>query len=90
MKGFAGILSSFMDRPVVDMTGAAGGFNINLEWAPDDMRSNPSGNEGKAGDSVPGPTIYTALHEVGLKLEPRKAPVEILVADRAEKVPVEN
>jgi uncharacterized protein (TIGR03435 family) len=90
MKGFAGTLSSLMDRPVVDMTGLTGGFNINLEWAPDEMRSNPGGNEGGAGDGGPGPTIYTALHEVGLKLESRKAPVEILVVDRGEKVPVEN
>ena len=90
MKSFAGTLSSFLDRPVVDMTGLTGGFNINLEWAPDEMPSNPNANEGRAGDGVPGPTIYTALHEVGLKLESRKAPVEILVVDRAEKVPVEN
>ena len=90
MKGFAGTLSSLLDRPVVDMTGLTGGFNINLEWAPDEMRSNPNGNEGRAADAVPGPTIYTALHEVGLKLESRKAPVEVLVVDRAEKVPVEN
>ena len=90
MKGFAGLLSGFLDRPVVDMTGLTGGFNINLEWAPDEMPSNPSGNGGRAGDGVPGPTIYTALHGVGLKLEPRKAPIEILVVDRAEKVPVEN
>ena len=82
MKGFAGLLSGLVDRPVVDMTGLAGGFNINLDWAPDEMRAT--------GDSVPGPTIYSALHNVGLKLESRKAPVEILVVDRAEKVPVEN
>jgi uncharacterized protein (TIGR03435 family) len=88
MKSFAGTLSGLLDRPVVDMTGLTGGFNINLEWAPDEMPS--SGNEGRAGDGVPGPTIFTALHEVGLKLESRKAPVEILVVDRAEKVPVEN
>jgi len=90
MKSFAGTLSGLLDRPVVDMTGLTGGFNINLEWAPDEMPSNPNGNEGRAADGVPGPTIYTALHEVGLKLESRKAPVEFLVVDRAEKVPVEN
>jgi uncharacterized protein (TIGR03435 family) len=90
MKGFAGTLSGLLDRPVVDMTGLTGGFNINLEWASDEMPSNPNGNEGGAADGVPGPTIYTALHAVGLKLESRKAPVEILVIDRAEKVPVEN
>jgi uncharacterized protein (TIGR03435 family) len=90
MKNFAGTLSGLVDRPVVDMTGLTGGFSINLEWAPDEIRSNPNGTEGRAGDGVLGPTIYTALHEVGLKLESRKAPVEILVVDRAGKVPVEN
>ena len=90
MKGFAGMLSGLLDRPVVDMTGLTGGFHINLEWSPDERPSNPNGNEGGAADGNPGPTIYTALHEVGLKLESRKAPVEVLVVDRAEKVPVEN
>jgi uncharacterized protein (TIGR03435 family) len=90
MKSFAGTLSGLLDRPVVDMTGITGGFNISLEWAPDEMPSNPNGNEGRAADGDPGPTIYTALHEVGLKLESRKAPIEVLVVDRAERVPVEN
>jgi uncharacterized protein (TIGR03435 family) len=90
MKGFAGVLSGFLDRPVVDMTGATGGFHIDLEWAPDDLHPNPIGNEGKSGDAVVGPTIFTALHDIGLKLEARKAPVEILVVDRAEKIPTEN
>jgi uncharacterized protein (TIGR03435 family) len=90
MKSFAGMLSNFMDRPVVDMTGLSGGFHINLDWAPDDMRSTPGGDEGKVAEGAAGPTVFTALHEAGLKLESRKAPVEILVVDRAEKVPVEN
>ncbi len=77
MKSFAGSLSRFLDKPVIDMTGLTGGFKIDLEWALDDA------------DAL-GPTIFTALHEVGLKLESRKAPVEILVVDHAEKFPVEN
>jgi uncharacterized protein (TIGR03435 family) len=90
MKSFAGLLSGLVDRPVVDMTGLSGGFHIELDWTQDDMRSNPKENDGAAVDSLPGPTLYTALHEVGLKLESRKAPVEVLVVDHAEKVPVEN
>ena len=43
----------------------------------------------EASDS--GPTIFGAVQEkLGLKLDPRKGPVEILVIDHAEKVPTEN
>lgn len=87
MKSFAGTLSGFLDKPVIDMTGLTGGFSIDLEWTPDNMTAKPA--EG-ATDSTLGPTIFTALHELGLRLESRKAPVEILVVDRAEKIPAEN
>jgi uncharacterized protein (TIGR03435 family) len=82
MKSFAATLSSLVDKPVIDMTGLIGGFNINLEWTPDELQP--------AADSTPGPTIFAALREVGLKLESRKAPVEILVVDRGERIPGEN
>jgi uncharacterized protein (TIGR03435 family) len=89
MKTFAATLSNMVDKPVIDMTELPGGFTINLDWTPDDMQEGPKSND-VAGDSTMGPTIFTALHEVGLKLEARKAPVEILVVDKAEKIPAEN
>jgi uncharacterized protein (TIGR03435 family) len=40
---------------------------------------------GSSGDS-----LMNALDRLGLKLEPRKAPLEVLVVDRMEKAPTEN
>jgi uncharacterized protein (TIGR03435 family) len=80
MTRFAEFLSRQMDRPVVDLTEMQGVFNVTLDWTPE-----------KAGDDAVGPTLLTALQQqLGLKLQPQKAPVEVIVVDHAERVPVEN
>jgi uncharacterized protein (TIGR03435 family) len=95
MPRLAEILSRHMDRPVLDMTGVKGVFDLTLDYTPDDARGTPAprdgGVEAIATDSPTGPSIFVALQEqLGLKLEARKGPVEILVIDYAEKVPTEN
>ena len=73
---FAKGLSSMVGCPVVDKTGLTGRYNIDLEWAPDELQ----------GTSDAGPSIFTALREqLGLKLVPAKAPVDVLVVDHIEK-----
>ena len=76
------LISRFeLHAPVIDMTGLAGRFDVKLEWSPANARP----------DAPAGPSIFTAVQEqLGLKLEARKGPVEVLVIDHAEKVPVEN
>ena len=70
-----------LDRPVVDFTGLAGRFDLTLDWSPID---GPAEN-------TTGPSVFTALEEqLGLRLEPRKLPLEILVVDHANKTPTEN
>ena len=88
----ATLLSRFLREPVVDMTGLKGWYEVKLEWTPD-PRQTRSPSEGGAVPPVPdgGVSIFTAVQEqLGLRLESRKGPLEVLVVDRAERSPMEN
>jgi uncharacterized protein (TIGR03435 family) len=81
MDQFAEYLSRHMDMPVLDMTGLKGAYEMTLQWFPDP----------KTGETPQGPALREALQEqLGLKLENRKAPIEIVVVDHADKTPSEN
>lgn len=67
----ADVLANYFERPVINSTELKGVFEVKLEWTPDETSD--------------GPSIHSALHEAGLKVEPRKAPVKLLVVDHAEK-----
>jgi uncharacterized protein (TIGR03435 family) len=89
MELLAQNLSGNLSSPVVDMTGIKGGFDLTLEWTPDEVQS-PAKAGGEAAEPPSGPSIFTALQEqLGLKLETQKAPIEMVVIDRIEK-PTEN
>ncbi len=79
------ILSSVLRSPVVDMTDLKGRYDITLELAkyiPDRSSTEPIDPLG---------IIMRGLQEeFGLKIEPRKLPIDLVVVDHAEKVPVEN
>ena len=85
-----------LGRLVIDQTGLKGNYDWTLKWTPDQgvaMFKGPGGGEPSA-DARPadssGPSIFTALEEqLGLKLEPRKGPIETLVIDSIER-PSEN
>ena len=86
MDRFSDTLSRTMERPVVDRTGLEGAFNLKLEWTPDTAQPSKTSGDGKPAESVLGPSIFTAIQQqLGLKLEGPKAPIEILIIDRAEK-----
>jgi uncharacterized protein (TIGR03435 family) len=74
-------LLSSVDRPIVDRTELKGRYDFQLKWLTDD-------SHGSDADAPPG--LFTAIQgQIGLKLEPMKAPVEVLVVDKVER-PVAN
>jgi uncharacterized protein (TIGR03435 family) len=81
VSSLARMLMSAVGAPVVDQTGLTGGYDFILEFA--------SLTEGPRPDE-PLPDIFVVLQEqLGLKLEPIRGPVDVLVIDRAE-LPSEN
>ncbi len=61
-----------------------GKYDFKLEWVPDEGQPNSGGEVPPP--NAEGPAIFSAIREqLGLKLEARKGPVEVLVIDRAEK-----
>jgi uncharacterized protein (TIGR03435 family) len=82
MDRFVLLLSRQMKQPVFDKTGLTAAYNIALQWTPDDVTVE---------DAVRRPDIFTALREqLGLRLEAAKDPLDVLVVDKAEKVPAAN
>jgi uncharacterized protein (TIGR03435 family) len=99
MVTLATVLSRFTGQTVLDMTGLNGSYDLKLEWTPENMPKPSSAGRGPdsaAGiDSVPpdagAPSLFGAVEQqLGLKLEVRKGPVEILAIDHAERVPAQN
>jgi uncharacterized protein (TIGR03435 family) len=81
MDFLARLLTDRAGRYVVDRTGLAGNYEIALEWTPDNFTPP---------DDTPPLSIFTAVQEqLGLKLEPTKAPVEKFIIEHAE-MPTEN
>jgi uncharacterized protein (TIGR03435 family) len=81
MAHFVEVLSRQTEVPVVDRTGLEGRYNLKLEWTRDQDAATGAGT---------GPSLFTAVGEqLGLRLRSEKAPLQVLVIDRAEK-PSEN
>ena len=82
MRNLVGSLKRELNAPVIDNTGLEGEFEILLRWNADNLPA--------LSDPALPSTVFTALQEqLGLKLEPRREPLEVLVIDSIER-PTEN
>jgi uncharacterized protein (TIGR03435 family) len=95
MPQLAEVLAGRLGQPVVELTGIKGVFDITMEWTPDPSQvRNPAEIKESAapepGADPSGISIFTALQQqLGLKLEARRVPGEMLVIDHVER-PSEN
>ena len=87
MKSLGDWLTMEIRRPVLDKTGLPGVYDFTLEWMPDaPPPSSPDAANGVTLPGVPGASLFTALQEqLGLKLEPGKSPIEVIVIDHVER-----
>ena len=83
MVGLINVLSSTLGSPVLDKTGLTGLYNFKLEFT-DPRFQRPEKSSALPVNSAP--DIFRAVQEqLGLRLEGKKTPVEVLVIDHAEK-----
>jgi uncharacterized protein (TIGR03435 family) len=85
LVGFLNINVTAVDRIVIDRTGLDGVFDMRLQWIPP-YQFGPGGASVPSPDVDTGPSLQTALQEqLGLKLQPMRAPVDVLVIDHIER-----
>jgi uncharacterized protein (TIGR03435 family) len=85
-------LEDELQRPIIDKTGITGLFDYTLAYVPPGRVPPSPGADGMpVGPEVERPDLFTALQlQLGLKLESKKAPCEVLIVLSVDKVPTEN
>lgn len=96
-----GMAPAYVDQPVVNLTNLEGRYDFALAWTP---RRGPraaaaaaaKSGDGPGGEVAPaaaapeGITVFDAVRKLGLKLDGRKLPVDVIVIEQVERVPTEN
>jgi len=101
MAALADVLSRFVDRPIVDTTGLEGRYDVVFDVAPEDyypMLIRSAVNSGIALppealrllDNARIDSVPDALRKIGLSLDARQAPLDVVVVDSAQRAPTEN
>jgi uncharacterized protein (TIGR03435 family) len=94
-------LERFMDRPIVNMTGLHGNYDLVLPLTPEDYRALLVRSAVNAGvvlppqalllmDNGPPVSLFDAIDQLGLHLDARKLPLDMIVVDSAVQTPTDN
>jgi uncharacterized protein (TIGR03435 family) len=105
IDGLVEFLSKLADRPIVDQTGLKGKYKATLDVPLSDLMNmaramgaavpnapaaGAAGPADAASDPTRGGSVFNNVKQLGLNLEAKKLPIEILIVDKCEKAPTEN
>jgi uncharacterized protein (TIGR03435 family) len=93
LSALVGLLSREFQMPINDRTGLQGKFDFKLEFAPRPpgaLPSPPSPDRPSAEDYGAANLTTAVQQQLGLRLNSRKIPTDVVVIDRAHRVPTEN
>jgi len=86
IESLTACLTNEVRHPVLDKTGLTGHYDFKLHWTPEDAPAAPGADGTSANGDTSAPDLFTALQEqLGLKLESRKEPMDVIVIDHIEK-----
>jgi uncharacterized protein (TIGR03435 family) len=94
-------LERYVDRPIIDTTGLKGNYDLAVTVTPEDSQTMMIRAAVNAGVLLPPQalqlletgsiaSLLDGLQQLGLKMEARKAPLDVVVVDQASKRPNDN
>jgi uncharacterized protein (TIGR03435 family) len=94
-------LERYVDRPIINMTDLNGTYDVTFKLTPEDYQAMLIRVAVNSGVVLPpqvlqyaegnaSSSLFDAIQQSGLKLDARKAPLDLIVVDRAQKTPTEN
>ena len=90
MAEFAPLLTTLVDRIVIDRSGLDGRYDFDLTWTPEQPAKDAPVNDRLPAADTSGVSVFTALQEqLGLRLNGQRGPVDVLVVDNIER-PTDN
>jgi uncharacterized protein (TIGR03435 family) len=89
MDEFTSVLAMTIGRPVFDKTELIGLYRLECELPFPAFVSRINAGSGITSDPT-GVSVFRAVEQLGLKLEPRRIPMDVTVVERIERVPTEN
>lgn len=78
MSALAGFLYPMMQLPVVDRTGLTGFYNFTFDPTKEETRREEFAS------------VFTEVEELGLRLDARRLPLDVVVIESGSKVPIDN